>query len=67
MSLKEAIDKKGRTVTWLANEIGISREGLHKKIRGETEFKASEIVRIKELLYLTDCEVKTYFFAKYSD
>ena len=67
LSLKDAIDKSGRTVTWLANNMGISREGLHKKIRGESEFKASEIVKIKELLSLFDSEVNEYFFAKCSD
>ena len=48
-------------VSWFANNIGISREGIHKKIGRESEFKASEIIKIKELLSLSDYEVKEYF------
>lgn len=62
MDLKEKISKSGLTVTWVASKLGISREGLHKKLRGNSEFKASEIAKMSKILNLTNDEIKDYFF-----
>lgn len=47
------IDESGRSVSFLARKLGISREAFYKKRDGETEFKASEIVALSELLDLS--------------
>lgn len=62
MNLKEKISKSGLTVTWVARKLGISREGLHKKLRGNSEFKASEIATMSKILNLTNDEIREYFF-----
>ncbi len=37
---------------YLAKSIGLTREGFYRKLRGESEFKASEIVRLSYELRL---------------
>ena len=61
--LQAAISSAGITVTWLAKELGISREGLYNKTSGKTEFKASEIVALTKLLHLRHAERDRIFFA----
>lgn len=51
--LRDLIKESEFTVTSLASEIGIARETLHKKLNGETEFTAREIVVISKALRLT--------------
>lgn len=62
-ALKNAIGKSGVSVTFLAEKMGISREGLYKKINGETEFKASEIFDLQKTLHLTNAKRDAIFFA----
>ena len=62
--LQAAISKSGVTITWLAHELGISREGLYNKINGKTEFKASEVVTLTKLLRLKPAERDRIFFAQ---
>lgn len=62
--LKNKINESGKTITSVANKIGISREALHKKLSGETEFKASEMQKISDELLLNDEEKTNIFFAK---
>lgn len=59
--LQDAISKSGVTVTWLAHELGISREGLYNKINGKTEFKASEVVSLTRLLHLNQTKREQIF------
>lgn len=61
-SLQEKIANSGYKLKAIANYLGISREGLYKKLNGESEFKASEIAKLIELLNLTVKEQKEYFF-----
>ena len=53
--LREKIDESGY-------KIGITYQGFLKKINNESEFKASEIQGLKELLNLTDEERDKIFF-----
>lgn len=62
--LQDAISKAGVTVTGLARELGITREGLYNKINGKTEFKASEVVAMARLLHLNQSEREQIFFAQ---
>ena len=51
--------------TWfvLAKKIGIYPATLHKKLRGETDFKAGEIKKIMEIYKLTPEEIVEIFLA----
>ena len=48
--LNEEIVNSGITITAIARKLGITREGLYKKINNETEFKASEILSMQKIL-----------------
>lgn len=62
--LDKAIDNSGLKITYIAKQLGITREGLYKKLKGETEFKASEIIAVQKLLNLSNAMRDKIFFAK---
>lgn len=62
-ALREAVDRSGLKYMKIAGEMGISSYTLQKKINNETEFKASEIVKLSALLCLSENERSTIFFA----
>lgn len=47
----------------IAEGLDISRQSLYNKIKGEREFKVSEVTKICELLRLTEDEKRLVFFA----
>ena len=51
--LSRAIKDSGLKTGFIASSIGISTMSLQRKVEGETEFKASEIVGMTNLLRLT--------------
>lgn len=51
--LKEAIDKSGLKMGFIAANIGVSAATLTNKVNGRTEFTASEIANISNVLKLT--------------
>lgn len=61
-TLKQVIDDKGYKLSYVASELNLTREGLYNKLRGDTEFKASEIKKLVEMLKLTSKETKDIFF-----
>jgi len=60
--LKDMIRKSGLKYTYLAQKLGISYFALKKKIENETEFKASEIQAICDLLAISDLSLKENIF-----
>lgn len=50
-------------ITTIAERIGISRQSLYLKIKGEREFKVSEVSKLCDILRLTDEEKSSVFFA----
>lgn len=60
--LRRKIDESGYKLRYVAKQLGISYQGLMYKINNESEFKASEIQMLKNLLKLTDAEVQMIFF-----
>ena len=52
--LRETIIKSGMKYRYVADCLGLSTFGLQKKIDNINEFKASEIVKISQLLNLSD-------------
>lgn len=62
--LNEIITDAGITITAIAGKLGITREGLYKKLNNETEFKASEIIAMQDILHLTNQMRDEIFFAR---
>ena len=52
---------------FLADKLGLSRTGLYNKINNKTEFLASEIQVLSEILNLSPDERQAIFFAKEVD
>lgn len=62
--LNEAIIDSGLKITYIANRLGITREGFYNKLKNETEFKASEIVVMQKILNLSNSKRDKIFFAE---
>jgi DNA-binding phage protein len=52
-ALKDAIENSGIPISFLARKLGITRESFYNKLKNETEFKASEIATLSNLLRLS--------------
>ena len=60
--LRKKIDQSGYKLTYVAERLALTYQGLKKKLDGDTEFKASEIAVLKDMLNLSDAEVQDIFF-----
>lgn len=65
--LNEKIKKSGYRFGFLANQLNLSRTGLYNKINGKTEFLASEIQSLSDILNLDIHERENIFFNKEVD
>ena len=64
--LNEAIQKSGLKKVFIAEKVGLSPVGLHNCITGKSEFKASQISVLCDLLGIKDLEQKeAIFFAEF--
>lgn len=62
--LNKKIHDSGMTMVAVAAKSGFLRETLYKKLNGSTEFKASEILRLSNVLGLSVYERNQIFFAE---
>ena len=60
---KDYMKERGYTVKTLAEQVGISHESLYQKIGNERAFKATEIMRISEILGMSTADRDEIFFA----
>ena len=65
--LRDAIARSGLKYKFLAELLGITSFGFQKKIENQTEFKASEIIKLSDALNLVPKERDKIFFAQKSD
>lgn len=62
--LKEKIAERGLKLGFIAEKLGLTSYGFTKKMNNDTEFKASEIKTLCELLSITSLkERESIFFA----
>lgn len=61
--LKAEIARCGLTIPKLAEHIGIDKKTLYSRISGDTSFKQEEIVKISQVLNLTEEKIMNIFFA----
>lgn len=60
--LREIIAEKGLKLTYIAKELGISRESLSRKIANKNEFLPSEINKLCKILGITSVKMKFKIF-----
>lgn len=65
--LNAAIARAGLSKKFVAKALGLTYAGFWKKVRNLSEFKATEIKKLQELLHLSDEERDRIFFASVSD
>lgn len=65
--LESIISNSGMTMVAIAEKSGILRETLYNKMRGSSEFKASEIAGLSRALKLTSEQRDAIFFASDSE
>lgn len=63
VKLREVIKSRGVSFAFIARKIGMTRQGLMKKLDENSDFKAYQMFIIKDLLRLTDEEAKDIFFS----
>lgn len=61
--LKNVIRESGMKKTYIAKEMGITNQSLHNKLSNRREFKASEIIKLCDLLSISNEERDHIFFA----
>lgn len=61
--LQRKIEKSGLKLSYIANQMGISRNGLYKKIRNQTPFDQYEIDSLCNILNISLEEKENIFFA----
>jgi plasmid maintenance system antidote protein VapI len=59
--LKTRITDSGLKLTAIAEALGLTRQALWNKIENVSEFKASEIAALADILHLTENEVTNIF------
>ena len=62
--LRKIIKDKGLTLTYIARELGISRETLRNKIENITEFLPSEINKLCKILDIVKIRDKIEIFLR---
>ena len=60
--LNARIVESGMSKTFIAKKLGITREGFYKKLNGKSEFKASELYKLIDILHLSEDESRIIFF-----
>ena len=66
-ALEEAIAASGIMKKFICQRLGLTFQGLAEKVKGNSEFKASEIKLMQEILHLTNAERDRIFFASGCD
>lgn len=60
--LDEAIAKSGLRVTYIVEQLGISRQAFDRKRKGQYSFRQSEVYVLCDLLNLNDEQKRLIFF-----
>ena len=60
--LRDTIKESGITKEHVARQLGLTREGLYLKLNGKSEFKFSEVVKLKDMLHLKQSDFRRIFF-----
>lgn len=62
LELETAIKDSGMMKSKIADNVGISRQALYLKLKGEREFTQGEVFKLKKVLHLSDDRFLKIFF-----
>ena len=65
--LKEKMAASGYKLRFIAQEIGLSYQGMLNKVNNKHDFTAPEIQKLCEMLRLSNAEKEAIFFASVVD
>ena len=65
--LRKRIDQSGYKMSFIAQKLKLSYQGLLNKINNKSEFKASEIQVLSDILALSDNDKAAIFFCRAVD
>ena len=65
--LKDSIKMSGLKLSYIAEQLGLSRQGLANKLRGDRRFTVNEVYDLRRLLGLTAGQAERIFFARSVD
>lgn len=65
--LREAIDRSGYKITFVAKAAGLSYQGFLNKMKGLSDFGNTEITKICKLLKIDETEMVNIFFTEMVD
>lgn len=63
-ALDKRIKKSPYTKQYLSERLGLSSDGLKRKLMGQTDFKLGEVALLAKLLNLSDQDLLRIFFWK---
>lgn len=61
--ISKRISESGYKIGFLAESIGISRQGFYDKINGKTSFRKSEVYTLSHLLHISEEDEQSIFRA----
>lgn len=65
--LAERIRQSGYKLQFIAEQCGMTYQGLFPKLKGEREFRQTEITALRNLLKLSDADCNAIFFTEVVD
>lgn len=65
--LEKVLKDSGLKRDYIAEQLGITRYSLLRKVKGDSEFTASELAALKNVLRLTQGSFRRIFFASESE
>ena len=65
--LRLKIESMGIKLTFVAERLGITKQALDRKLKDGSDFKAYQMIILKDILRLSNREARDIFFAKEVD
>lgn len=65
--LADRIKESGYKLQFIAERCGLTYQGLLPKLKGERDFRQTEIIALRDLLRLSDSDCNAIFFAENVD
>ena len=62
--LRRKIESMGIKLVFVAQKLGITKQALDKKLKDGSDFKAYQMIILKDMLHLSNKEAREIFFAK---